>query len=266
MARTGLAHTTREVATRLASGYVFAAEFLELGLGDEREKEWHRGGENAEAVHGAAIVARRTLERPVCIHLDGGGTWFDGAEGQRRVGGRIAVAATIRITGRPVAVVSVHLESNSSPEDRARQMGALLTALDSYAPDMPVVMGGDFNTCTAVRDPFWGPEAKRPLVLEDPDRLVDPIAYEPLFELAADAGYDWERCNVLGAVTMRTRPDGTPAPPLGKIDWFFTRGLVAADPEVVAAVDGDGATAISDHELLAVTVSPKMGAVPIFVK
>ncbi len=257
MARSGQLHTTREVANGLSSGYMFAAEFLELGLGDAREKKWHRGEENTESVHGAAIVSRQALERPALIRFDGAGTWFDGANGERRIGGRIAVAATVRVAGQPVAVVSVHFESHSGPDDRARQMGALLAALDTYAPDMPVVVGGDFNTCTTDRDPFWGPDAKRPLVAEDVDRLVDPIAYEPLFELAAEAGYDWERCNVMGAITMRTRPDGTPAPPMGKIDWFFTRDLVAADPEVVAAVDSDGATAISDHEMLAVTVSPR---------
>ncbi len=257
MARSRQLHTTREIANRLSSGYVFAAEFLELGLGDEREREWHSGAENTESVHGAAIVSRHALERPALVRLVGDGAWFDGANGERRVGGRIALAATVRVAGRQVAVVSVHFESHGSPADRARQMGALLAALDSYAPDMPVVVGGDFNTSTVDRDPFWGPDAKRPLIVENPDRLIDPIAYEPLFELAADAGYDWERANVLGAATMRTRPDGTPAPPMGKIDWFFTRGLDATDPEVVAAVDGNDATAISDHDLLAVTVSPQ---------
>ncbi len=255
MARSGQLHTTREIATRLSSGYIFAAEFLELSLGDEREREWHSGAENTEAVHGAAIVSRHPLERPALIRLEADGGWCGSTNGQQRVGGRIAVAATIRVAGQPVAVVSVHLESHSSPADRARQMGALLAALDAYAPDIPVVVGGDFKTCTADRDPFWGPEAKRPLILDDPDRLVHPIAYEPLFELAAASGYDWAGCNVMRAVTMRTRPDGSPAPPLGKIDWFFTRGVDAADAEIVPAVGGDGA--ISDHELLAVTVSPK---------
>ena len=57
------------------------------------------------------------------------------------------------------------------------------------------------------------------------------------------------------APTQRTRPDGTPAPPFGKIDWLFARGLRCTDPAIIAAVAADG-TAISDHEALAVTVAP----------
>ena len=54
------------------------------------------------------------------------------------------------------------------------------------------------------------------------------------------------------------RPDpapGPPARPLGRIDWFFTRGVAAADPATIAAVDAAGA-AISDHELISVTITP----------
>jgi hypothetical protein len=42
---------------------------------------------------------------------------------------------------------------------------------------------------------------------------------------------------------------------LGRIDWFFSRGLVASDPQTVAAVDATGA-AISDHEVLTVVIGP----------
>jgi hypothetical protein len=55
--------------------------------------------------------------------------------------------------------------------------------------------------------------------------------------------------------TQRTRPDGTPPPPLGRLDWFFSRGLETFDPQTIPAVDDAGA-AISDHEVLVVTVGP----------
>jgi hypothetical protein len=55
--------------------------------------------------------------------------------------------------------------------------------------------------------------------------------------------------------TQRTRPDGTPPPPLGRIDWFFSRGLAANDPHTVPAVDAER-VAISDHEVLTVVVRP----------
>ena len=79
------------------------------------------------------------------------------------------------------------------------------------------------------------------------------MAYEPMFQELRGRGYDWESCNLMGAHTQRTRPDGTPREPLGRIDWFFSRGLKCYDPAVIPAVDQGGA-AISDHEALAVTI------------
>ena len=79
--------------------------------------------------------------------------------------------------------------------------------------------------------------------------------YEPMFDVLRRRGYDWESCNVALAPTQRTRPDGTPAPPFGKIDWLFARGLRCSDPAIIPAVDVEG-MAISDHEALAVTIAP----------
>jgi endonuclease/exonuclease/phosphatase family metal-dependent hydrolase len=76
-----------------------------------------------------------------------------------------------------------------------------------------------------------------------------------MFELLKRRGYDWEQCNAAGP-TQRSRPDGTPAPPLGRIDWLFARGLVCTEAATVPAVDADG-VAISDHEVLTVTIAPK---------
>ena len=254
MARSGQVHTTREVAARLRQGYAFAVEFVELGLGNASERVAHAGEANSVGHHGAAIVSRHRLEQPALIRLESDGDWFDGANGERRVGGRIALVATVPVGGVKATLVSVHFESHGGPTERAQQMRVLLAALDAYAPDAPVVVGGDFNTQAASRDQYRDAAVKRALVRADPARFVHPVDYEPLFDVATDAGYDWRGCNVIGAATNRARPGGAPAP-LAKLDWFFTRGLGAADPEIVPAVDGD--TAISDHELLAVTVFPE---------
>ena len=92
-------------------------------------------------------------------------------------------------------------------------------------------------------------------ILVRPVGTFDPVPFEPLFEVAAGQGYDWRSCNALNVPTQRTRPDGTPAAPLGKIDWFLCRGLRASDAATVAAVDAQG-VAISDHEVLGVTIAP----------
>lgn len=256
MARSGQRHTARELAEGLGQGYVFAAEYLELGLGDARECARHAGASNRHGLHGAAILAPAPLARPALIRLEAGGAWFDGANnGQRRVGGRIALAAMMPVSGVDVAFVSVHFESHSDPGYRAAQMGVLIDALDAYAAGAPVVIGGDFNTFSAAREAVKDAERKAALLAEDPGRLTNPVAHEPLFDVARAAGFDWEACNRPGA-TQRASGGRAPEPPYGRLDWFFTRGLAASDPAIVPAVDGAGA-AISDHELLAVSVVPE---------
>ena len=254
MARSGQHHTSRWLADALGLGYVFGVEFVELSLGDARERRWHAGEENREGLHGGAILAGRELHRPALIRIDGGGAWFDGLRDEPRVGGRIAVAGKMEVAGVSVAFVSTHLESHSDPGDRASQTEALLDAVDAYHGDGPVVLGGDFNTTSASFVALNVDPGKRELQRADPGRFLDPVPHEPLFEVLEARGYDRTACNTRHA-TQRTRPDGTPEPPHGRIDWFFTRGLIARDPATIAAVDGAG-TAISDHELLAVTITP----------
>jgi endonuclease/exonuclease/phosphatase family metal-dependent hydrolase len=256
MARSGQAHTPRELARRLGAGYVFGVEFLELGLGDAWERRQHAGTDNEAGLHGAAILSPYPLERPALVRLSADGAWFDGDHGERRVGGRIALLATLVIDGRPVTLADVHFESHSDPRSRAAQMTLLLAAIDAYSGAQPVLLGGDFNTSTASRGWARGTGERQILPAA---RLLDPVPYEPLFEVAAAQGYDWQACNTPGVPTQRTRPDGTPPPPFGKIDWFFSRGLAATAPQTIAAVDAEG-VAISDHELLLVSVRPFPGA------
>jgi endonuclease/exonuclease/phosphatase family metal-dependent hydrolase len=252
MARSGQAHTARELAQRLGAGYAFGVEFLELGLGDAFERSWHAGEINEAGLHGAAILSAFPLERPALIRLESHGRWFDGANGERRVGGRIALVATLRIGGRPVTLVDVHFESHSDLPGRAAQMERLLDAIDAYAEGQAVLIGGDFNTSTLSRG--WARGSGEKPVLPEARRL-DPVPFEPLFEVAASRGYDWRACNTPGVPTQRTRPDGTPPPPLGRLDWFFSHGLQVFEPQTVPAVDEAG-VAISDHEALVVTVHP----------
>lgn len=254
MARSAQRHTPRELARGLGGlGYVFGVEFVELSLGDERESARHAGGANRHGLHGAAILAPSALARPALIRLETDGDWFAGAQGQPRIGGRIAIAAIMPLAGTDVLFVSVHLESHSDPDFRGRQMQVLLDAVDRHAPGMPAVIGGDFNTCSMARGTRKDAGKLSALLAEDADRLLNPQPYEPLFAITEAAGFDWRAGNGRGA-TQRPK-DVAPARPLGRIDWFFTRGVTAADPVTIAAVDGTGA-AISDHELIAVTIAP----------
>ena len=255
MARSDNRHTVADLAAQLATGYTFGAEFVELGLGDARERAWHAGELNRSGLHGGAILSRHGLQHHAMVRLETSGRWFDGRFGERRVGGRIALMAEIPIAGIPVLLVAAHYESHSDPADRLELTRTLLDAVDTCAPGRPVLIAGDFNTNTLALADKDRPAIVATALAVEPDRLVAPMQHEPMFDLLQRRGYGWESCNVAMAPTQRTRPDGTPAPPFGKIDWLFARGLRCTDPAIIAATAPDG-TAISDHEALAVTVAP----------
>jgi endonuclease/exonuclease/phosphatase family metal-dependent hydrolase len=248
MARSGNRHTVRDLAEHMGAGYVYALEFAELGLGDSREMEWHKGQVNTFGYHGNAIVSRHTLHEPFVIRLDDGAHWFIGLEtaDQRRIGFRNAIAATLGVGDDAMVCVAAHFENRATPEARADQARRLIAALDERADDLPIVIGGDFNTSALPTDAH---ELER--VFADPSHL------EPLFAVFREAGFEWQASN-LPEASCRTRPDGTPVAPFTKIDWFFTRGLEASDPATLPAIDAEG-QAISDHEALRVTlVNPRL--------
>ncbi len=250
MARSAQRDTARELARRLDCGHVFGVEFLELGLGDAAERERHAGEHNEVGYHGGAILSPHRIERPAVVRLERSGDWFDGRRGQRRVGGRIAVLGTLAWGGVALTLASVHLDSHGDPEQRAAQLRVLLEHIEAYAPGAPAVIGGDVNSSSLTREQLRDHDALAAALREDPERLVRPARWEPLFRAAEAAGYDWRSCNVLGEGTQRTH-SGRGAL---KLDWFFCRGVAAAAPQVIAAVDADG-TPLSDHELIAIEIS-----------
>lgn len=254
MARTGNRHTIGELADALRGGHVFGTEFVELGLGDLREQSWHAGETNRDGLHGGGFVSRVPLARPALSRLERSGRWFDGVFHERRVGGRIAALAEIEVGGQRVLLASAHYESHTGPEDRLLQTIAMLDDIDAHAPGLPVLIGGDFNTSSFELAEKRDPRHVAAALAAEPDRLVAPMAHEPMFDLLRRRGYDWDACNAMGQGTQRTRPDGTPQPPFGKIDWMFSRGLRCTHAATLPAVDAQG-VAISDHEILAVTIS-----------
>jgi endonuclease/exonuclease/phosphatase family metal-dependent hydrolase len=242
MARSDNRHTMRDLAGGLGAGYVFATEYVELGLGDDRERQWHAGQPNQMSLHGNGIVARQALADPFVIRLDDGGVWFgESYKDQRRVGARNAVVARVKDAPKPLWLVSLHLESQSDPADRARQVTRMVSALTKRIGDAACIVGGDFNTNKLPRGPRM-PD----------DVFAKPQAIEPLFTVFADNGFNWTQSNT-PEHSCRTRPDGAPKPPFPRLDWLFVRGVTASAPRTVAAIDSAG-TAISDHELIAVDI------------
>jgi endonuclease/exonuclease/phosphatase family metal-dependent hydrolase len=239
----GMARTRNDdVADGLAAalgddyGYAFGVEFVELGLGDARERAGAAAGdENARGFHGNAIVARTTLTDTAVVRLDEGTRWFGHDSPEPRLGGRIAVLTTIVLNGAPVRVASTHLENVAEPVERATQFEALLDALGPG----PALVGGDLNTFGTGFDEILDRPLVRRLHAAEPGRFLWPVAHEPLFAAAAARGFRWEASNLVAPTTSLG--------PL-KLDWLLTRGLEARAPAVVDAAG------LSDHHLVAASV------------
>ena len=255
MARSGNRYVARELADRLGMYCAFAVEFVELSLGGEAERAaLPPGAVNEFGVHGGAILSRLPLGRPAAVRFEFDGSWYVEEGREPRIGGRCALVATIG----DFVVVAPHLESHGGPRGRGRQMADLLDLLEPYADGRPVVIGGDLNTHTLDlegRDAEDGQEATMGGVDEFPDsRFVDPVDYEPLFAEAARRGYAWADANA-PEPTHRTVYRGGPVRGRLNLDWFLTRGVTATEPEVIPVLARDGA-ALSDHDLIAVTILP----------
>lgn len=242
MARSGNTRNLRDLMAGTGEGYLYGVEFVELDLGDQGEMREHEGERNACSLHGNAIVTGLALETPHLIPLEESGLWFSGFKGyQRRIGGRMALAARIADAPKSLWIVSTHLESKTDPADRQTQIRNLLRALDVIAPGCACAIGGDFNTKALPRG-----ENERHLLLEAPEY------HEPLFADLKQAGFDWSGAN-LALPTQTPGPKNKHKPPFGKLDWIVVRGLAATNAQIVPALDEEG-RAVSDHEMIAVDV------------
>ena len=255
MARSGNRYVARELADRLGMSFAFAVEFLELGLGSRDERaRLPADAHNEFGVHGGAVLSRVGLERPAAVRFEFDGSWYEPDGPEPRVGGRCAVVATVG----DLVVVAPHLESHGGPRGRARQVADLLDLVDGYADGRPVVVGGDLNTHTldlSGLEAADGQDATADGHGDDfgDERFLRPFAHEPLFAEAAARGYQWETANA-DEPTHRTEYRSGPVRGKLNLDWFLTRGVVAADPAVIPVLAGDG-SALSDHDLIAVTVA-----------
>ena len=248
MARTGNVDVTAAIATDLAAGYAFGVEFVELSLGDASEQREAGDLHNVSGLHGNAIVTRASLGDPGVVRLpDTGLGWFATDSPQPRVGGRMAVVATVTIDGVAVEVASAHLENRGDPAHRAEQMEALLRVVDARSHGGPAVVGGDCNTLGASYAELFDHRLVRAMRRTDPARFSWPVPYEPLFDVARAHGFEWTDANVAAPTTAHDSgalPDHVPI----RLDWLFVRGLVARRAAVVPA------GGLSDHHLVSVGV------------
>ena len=237
MARTKQRHTTEDMARALGMAYAFGVEFFEMNLGGETERSFCDDDFNARGWHGNAILSAVPFEKATMFRLDDHGHWFTadagGDAGQPRIGGRNAIAAIIPSESGSLCFVSTHLESNADSMHRAAQFEKLMDEVDTFAPGLPVVIGGDLNTGNHMPPDFdWRGEA--------------------LFPRAEARGYDWS----LTADGMTTRPSLITRHPSRqmKLDWLCARGLKGKAHGVLPSLDASHRP-LSDHDAVFAMIS-----------
>lgn len=144
MARTQNRRIVRDIASALGMNYAFAPCYLALskGAGVERQAE----GENAESLHGNAVLSRCPLQHAHSLALPNGKDKMKGAE--KRIGSQRALIADIEHPTGMFRAVSLHLDAHSSQAHRCLQMKQVLDHLETLQPKLPVLIGGDWNTTT----------------------------------------------------------------------------------------------------------------------
>ena len=250
MARSGQRHTARELAARLGMSYAYGVEYLELDSAAASAR--FAGAANEVGYHGNAILARGALLRPQLVRLDARGDWFDGARGERRVGGRCAVLAQVEVAGRPITFAAVHLDSHGSPR-RPRRRDARAARRDRRL--RPRRAGRDRRRPERVlarRSPRSAtPERVAAALRDDPAALVEPGPARAALRGRRPRGYDWSAATRPAFRRFATRP----TPDRARRDEARLVPVPRStpmEPRVVDAVGSDGPT-LSDHEAIAAT-------------
>ena len=142
MGRSGNKHVARELAERLGMSYAFGVSYLVL---EDDYGENPDAQPNQAALAGTAILSRLPMLAVENVDLPELRDKFSSSE--KRLGKKRALVATLAAK-RPLTVAACHLDSNASPQGRARQLATLLERAERMSPDAPLVVGGDFNTTT----------------------------------------------------------------------------------------------------------------------
>jgi endonuclease/exonuclease/phosphatase family metal-dependent hydrolase len=142
LGRSGNRNVARELAEALGGNYAFGVSYLALtdDLGENPG-----GVANTLALSGAAVISRHPIGRVENVDLPELRDKFHSSE--KRLGKKRALLAEVALPDGPLVVAACHLDSNASPAQRARQLGAVLDSVDRSGVARALV-GGDFNTST----------------------------------------------------------------------------------------------------------------------
>ena len=149
--RTQFRNIARDYAQALGYYYVYTTEFVELP-GDRGDSGPY---DPPICEHGNAIVARYPLGNVRQIRHAQNRSWYTPPDfpnpDEPRLGGRIALAADMKVGNHIVRLYSLHLESTLTAL-RIRDAQAVEIAAEGALVDGPVIAGGDLNAYFAILD------------------------------------------------------------------------------------------------------------------
>jgi len=140
--RTHRVNIAQEIAKKLRLNYVFGREFVELTQGTMANP----------AYHGQATLARWRISNPRVIPFLRQSDfwrprWFKPKlqTFQERLGGRIALAAEIDVSGVSILTYNLHLESRANDELRLSQLDEVLRDVSTHSSERRLILAGDLN-------------------------------------------------------------------------------------------------------------------------
>lgn len=183
--RTACRDIAREYARSLGMYYVFGVEFIEL------PRLFGRGGRiTSRCEHGNTIISRYPLGNAGLLRFRANRSWFlrglSPLFGEPRLGGRMALAADIKIGQRYLHLCCTHLESGRGNE-RLRAQQAEELARDASARPFNLVLGGDINCGSYLSDLHSGSAGDAATQTFFANGFSDAHAHLPLAERTTTA-------------------------------------------------------------------------------
>lgn len=256
MLRSGNRNVALELSRALSAHAVYGVEYLEMTKGTGEELKL--SGENTSALHGNAILTRHGFSDPQLVRLPRCENNFESAE--KRLGGRMGIIIDLEIDDARLTAATAHLDVVNTPRCRARQMRAMLCAIDARIKDQQnaggtsksIIFGGDLNTHTFARGTRWRAMKNTVLILgSNRNKFARRLAYperkeQAIIELARfdyeTAAFNDRRSTARSMVSNLDDSRGLPSPirkwinrrigPGGlslelRLDWLAARGLRA---------------------------------------
>ncbi len=281
MARSSNVCVAEELGRALDCYAYFVPAYFNLTLGHGVERGI--SGQNQIGLHGQAILSRWPLSHLTAFSLPNATDKL--ASREARLGHKRALYGTLDWQGSDLGVVCVHLDAFSSPKARRQQMKALL---EHCPTDLPVIVGGDWNTNSLDATSGWQLAASVTRRVLHPGPLamireyfVRPYHYfdKPLFRLLKEHGFTCEGFNeekegtfdvyyndtelgfmamdqfprwILEWISRQIQRQGGKISM--KLDWFAGKGIYPTDARVIR-LNTNLSQRISDHQPIRLVIS-----------